>query len=161
MPRTERFRLFLDARCAKFVADAEALLRAVSRSQRRPSHGPRGPDAVLWVHSQPCRPYSLSTGREEARGRIRPEPWQQQLTDIAPWNFLRGCIRSDGCVFINRTGPYGYLSYDFANHSADILDLFVSTSSSLGLRPRRYAKQVPLYRRKDAARLVEHVGPKR
>ena len=37
--------------------------------------------------------------------RIILEPWQQDLVDAASWALLRGLIRSDGCVFINRTGP--------------------------------------------------------
>jgi hypothetical protein len=38
------------------------------------------------------------------------EPWQAAIVEAEPWRFLRGCIRSDGCVFINRTGRYEYLS---------------------------------------------------
>ena len=68
--------------------------------------------------------------------------------------------RSDGCVFVNRTGPYEYLSYDFSNRSGDILDLFADTCRQLGLQPRRYAKHVRLDRREDVGRLLEHVGIK-
>lgn len=39
-------------------------------------------------------------------GAIKLEEWQHELLTTAPWAFLRGCIRSDGCVFINRTGRY-------------------------------------------------------
>jgi hypothetical protein len=78
----------------------------------------------------------------------------------APWAFLRGCIRSDGCAFINRTGRYEYLSYEFANHSPDILDLFERTCRALGLRPCRYARSIRLNRREDVAQMVEHVGVK-
>ncbi len=73
---------------------------------------------------------------------------------------MRGFIRSDGCVFINRTGAYEYLSYGFSNYSTGILDLFVRTCEALGLRPRRYATSVRLNRRDDVARLVEYVGLK-
>ena len=88
------------------------------------------------------------------------EPWQWALVARAPWAFLRGCIRSDGCVFVNRTGPYEYLSYGFANHSAQILETFVATCTLVGLRPRRYARHARLNRREDVNRLVEHVGIK-
>jgi hypothetical protein len=63
-------------------------------------------------------------------------------------------------VYVNRTGPYEYLSYEFANLSADIVDLFMEISAKLGLRPRRYRRYVRFYRREDVARLVEHVGLK-
>jgi hypothetical protein len=63
-------------------------------------------------------------------------------------------------VFINRTGPYEYVSYGFANLSTGILDLFEATCLSIGLGPRRYATAIRLNRRKDATRLLEHVGIK-
>ena len=63
-------------------------------------------------------------------------------------------------MFVNRTRPYEYLSYDFTNTSGDILDLFESTCRGVGLRPRRYARAIRLYRREDVALLVEHVGVK-
>lgn len=88
------------------------------------------------------------------------EPWQQALVDAAPWSLLRGLIRSDGCVFVNRTGRYEYLSYHFANLSEDILDLFVRTCHALGLHPRLTRGNVRLNRREDVARLVLHVGRK-
>jgi len=92
--------------------------------------------------------------------RIVLEPWQERRVAVAPWEFLRGCIRSDGCAFINRTGPYEYLSYAFANHSSDIVDLFERTCRGLGLRPRRYARCIRLNRREDVAGLVMHIGTK-
>jgi hypothetical protein len=63
-------------------------------------------------------------------------------------------------VFVNRTGPYEYLSYGFYNLSPEILALFVETCQSLGLRPCVYAKSVRLNRRDDVGRLLEHVGRK-
>ena len=88
------------------------------------------------------------------------EGWQRTIVDSAPWAFLRGCIRSDGCVFINRTGRYESLSYGFANYSSDILDLVESICLAQGLRPRRYTTAIRLDRREDVARLLEHVGVK-
>jgi hypothetical protein len=83
------------------------------------------------------------------------------LVDEAPWSFLRGCIRSDGCVFINRTGPYEYLSYDFTNRSSDILDLFGKTCETVGVDYRRYTKRVRIYRRPSVALMMTNVGLKR
>ena len=51
------------------------------------------------------------------------EGWQTAIVDASPWTFLRGLIRSDGCVFVNRTGRYEYVSYEFSNRSAQIRDL--------------------------------------
>ena len=88
------------------------------------------------------------------------EPWQVELCDRAPWRLLRGLIRTDGCVFVNRTGPYEYLSYAFCNLYQDILDLFERVCGDMDLRPRRTARDVRLNRRDDVARMLEHVGLK-
>ena len=93
--------------------------------------------------------------------RILLEPWQQRQVDAAPWAFLRGCIRSDGCVFINRTGKYAYESYDFFNYSQDILDLFVATCARVAVECRRYPNRVRIYQRSSVVRMLEHVGRKR
>ena len=116
---------------------------------------------VLWLYSGhlTCLFPQHGAGKKHER-RIALEPWQQQLLAQSPWRFLRGCIRSDGCVFVNRTGRYEYLSYDFVNLSPHILDLFERTCLEVGLQPRRYAKHIRLNRRADIARLVEHVGLK-
>jgi hypothetical protein len=98
-------------------------------------------------------------GRKHER-KIELEGWQEEHVRRSPWAFLRGCIRTDGCVFVNRTGRYDYLSYEFRNYSRDILALFASTCESVGLRPRRYAQRVRLYRRDDVAVLLHQVGTK-
>ena len=117
--------------------------------------------AVVWAHSShlSCLFPQHGDGKKHERPIVL-EPWQQEFVDAAPWAFLRGCIRSDGCVFVNRTGRYEYLSYDFANRSSDILDLFEATCRAVGLRPRRYARAVRLYRREDVGALLDHVGQK-
>ena len=66
----------------------------------------------------------------------------------APFAFLRGCIRSDGCRFINRTGRYAYVAYDFTNHSPEILDAFSWAWALAGVEHRRYAQRIRVYRRR-------------
>jgi hypothetical protein len=44
--------------------------------------------------------------RARSISAIRLEPWQEDLVDAAPWALLRGLVRSDSCVFVNRTEPY-------------------------------------------------------
>jgi hypothetical protein len=70
------------------------------------------------------------------------------------------CIRSDGCVFVNRTGRYEYLSYRFNNHSPDILGLFVEACRLTGLDCRPTDRYVRINRRASVARLLEHVSRK-
>lgn len=162
MARSDRLRIFLDAKYPRIVGEAEALIRRMlPDNQVGRVVAEQGRMIVLWAYSShlTCLFPQHGVGKKHER-QIVLEPWQQEAVDAAPWAFLRGCIRSDGCVFINRTGRYEYLSYDFANVSQDILDLFVVVCCSVGLRPRRYAKHCRLYRRDDVATLVDRVGLK-
>jgi hypothetical protein len=160
--RTERLRLHLDARYPAVVGEADALLRRcfpanrVGRSSRH-----EGSMVVLCVYHGhlSCMFPQAGPGKKHLRPIVF-EPWQIRLVEAEPWRFLRGCIRTDGCVFVNRTGRYEYLSYEFSNLSRDIVDLFMTTCESLGLRPRRYRRYVRLYRRNDVARLLAEVGTK-
>ena len=141
-PRRSFARCFPDNRVGRIVAE-------------------EGRMVVLWAYSSHLT--CLFPQHGEGKKHERPivlEPWQQDLVDAAPWAFLRGCIRSDGCVFINRTGPYEYLSYDFTNHSEDILDLFEQTClarpSASPLRRRRSGSTGA----RTSPHSLEHVGLK-
>jgi hypothetical protein len=65
------------------------------------------------------------------------EEWQTTIVERRPWDLLRGLIRSDGCVFVNRTGPYEYLSYEFSNLSAQIRELFMDACDRVDVSYRR------------------------
>jgi hypothetical protein len=162
LARTQRLRLFLDARYRTIVEQTDALLRRCFPQNpvgRVLFHD--GAEVVLHVYCGhlSCLFPQHGPGKKHDRP-ILLERWQQTLVSAAPWAFLRGCIRSDGCVFVNRSGPYEYLSYGFANHSSDILDLVEATCLAQGMRPRRYERAIRLNRREDVARLLEHVGVK-
>jgi hypothetical protein len=97
--------------------------------------------------------------RKKHERRIRLEPWQADLVAQAPWALLRGLIRSDGCVFVNRTGPYCYESYGFYNRSTDILDLFARTCDQV-VAYRRNHRAIRINRRTAVAAMLQHVGRK-
>lgn len=160
--RTQRLRICLDARYPTIVGDTRALLsRCFPQNEVGQVMFHDGSEVVVHVYSGHlgCLFPQHGPGKKHHRP-IRLEEWQQRIVDAAPWAFIRGCIRSDGCVFVNRTGRYEYLSYGFANYSSDILDLVEETCVELGLRPRRYQRAIRLNRRDDVARLLTHVGTK-
>jgi hypothetical protein len=163
MARTEGLRLILDAKYAAMNAEIEALLRRCfigNRVGRTSLDG--GSTLVLWVYNShlSCLFPQAGAGKKHERS-LTLEDWQLERVLAAPWAFLRGCIRSDGCAFINRTGRYEYLSYEFTNLSADIRDMFVSVCRFLDLDVRPGRKHIRINRRASVARLVEHVGLKR
>jgi len=162
MERTQRLRIALDAGHPRIVEEADALLRRGFPENRVGRVlADNGHTVVLHVYSchLSCLFPQAGPGKKHER-RLEFPSWQRERITAAPWSFLKGCIRSDGCVFINRTGPYEYLSYGFHNLSAEILGLFVETCRSLELPPCVYATSVRLNRRDDVARLLEHVGRK-
>lgn len=163
MPRTWRFRLYLDSKHAQIVRDSHALLRrCFPHNNVGTVFGHEGRMTVLSVYSShlPCVFPQHGEGMKHLR-KIALDGWQRTIVEEAPWSFLKGCIRSDGCSFINRTGPYEYLSYEFFNCSQDILDLFCRTCDQVGVEYRRYAKRARIYRRPSVALMEAHVGVKR
>jgi hypothetical protein len=162
-PRTERLRLMLDAKYPRIVDEAEAMLRRCfpdNRVCRLFRHEGRMVVLVLYHGHLSCLFPQHGPGKKHER-RIRLEAWQWALVQCAPWAFLRGCIRSDGCSFVNRTGPYEYISYAFANSSDDIRELFVDVCRLVDLAVRPGSPTVRINRRDSVARLLEHVGMKR
>jgi Homeodomain-like domain len=161
--RSDRLRLFLDSAYSRIVAEAAALLERSFRGRpvgRTLAHG--GTMTVLSVYCTHLRCLFPQHGPGKKHERpIVLEPWQRSLLERQPWPFLRGCIRSDGCVFVNRTGRYAYVSYDFKNRSQDILDLFGDACELAGVEFRRYAEHIRIYRRASVALMQEHVGGKK
>jgi hypothetical protein len=160
--RTERLRIMLDAKYPVIVDEAAALLARVvpgNRVGRHYLYDGRMATVHAYHRHWSCLFPQHGPGKKHERP-IRLEPWQEGFLLAAPWRFLRGCIRSDGCVFINRTGKYAYESYDFANVSRDILELFAATCALVGVECRVYAKHVRIYRRASVALMLQHVGRK-
>jgi hypothetical protein len=163
MARAQRLRLMLDAKYCEIVEDAADLLARVvpqNKVGRQTPHEGRMVTLHAYHRHWTCLLPQHGPGKKHDR-RVALEPWQQALVDAAPWSFLRGCIRSDGCVFINRTGKYAYESYEFANLSQDLLDLFAATCDHVGVEYRRYTKSIRIYRRASVGLMLEHVGRKR
>jgi hypothetical protein len=173
-PRTQRLRLSLDAKYPKMNGEIGLLL---GRCFPDNVVGMVKPGPTGWSdRSNTLIVFSIYSGHlgclfpQHGPGRkhersIHLEPWQIALLDRAPWGFIRGCIRSDGCAFINRTGPYEYLSYEFSNRSKDIIDLFLHACDRASVFTRVNGSNeggwsVRINRRESVALMLEHVGIK-
>lgn len=101
------------------------------------------------------------------------EPWQQDIVDAHPWEFVRGLIHSDGCRVTNWTTRlvggerkrYEYPRYFFTNKSADIRGLYTGTLDMLGVEWTYCARNgtpwnVSVARKASVALMDAHVGPK-
>ena len=108
-------------------------------------------------------------GRKHDR-RIALEPWQQEIVDAFPREFLRGLLHSDGCRTVNRftttlpsgrVAEYAYPRWFFSNRSHDIRALFCATCDALGVRwTPSNARNVSVSHRASVALLDEWVGAK-
>ncbi|MEW2415948.1 transcriptional regulator [Streptomyces sp. NPDC046866] len=116
----------------------------------------------------PCLFPQHGPGKKHER-RIALEPWQQEIVDAHPWEFVRGLIHSDGCRITNwstRTvggvkKRYEYPRYFFTNKSADITGLLTSTLDRLGVAWTQANRQNTSVARKESVALMDlHVGPK-
>jgi hypothetical protein len=160
--RTYRLRLFLDTKYGQVISDAEALLRRCF-----PYHGVgrfrtgKGTTTILSVYYShiPCLFPQHGAGVKHDR-RIELETWQEEIAAAQPWPLMRGLIRSDGCVFVNRTGPYEYVCYQFANLSWQIRNLFMDACDRVEVQYRAYSRDVRIYRRESVALMQKHVGAK-
>ena len=160
--RSDRLRLFLDTRYTGIITDAQALLRRCFPGHRvgtfRTGKGSTTIISVYCTHLA-CLFPQHGPGRKHRRA-IALEQWQTAILEREPWGFLRGCIRSDGCAFVNRTGRYAYLSYEFSNRSAQIRELFMDACDLVDVEYRPYKRYVRIYRRASVALMQEHVGLK-
>lgn len=105
--------------------------------------------------------------------RIALEPWQQEIVDAHPWDFVRGLIHSDGCRTMNWTTRvvggvkkrYEYPRYWFTNVSDDIRQLYTDTLDKLGVQWTHCTRggkeyNISVARRASVALMDAHVGPK-
>ena len=168
--RTFRLRITLDQKYPTIIEETRALL-ARCFPRNRVDVVPRKGCRVISVYSQhlPCVLPQHGPGKKHLRP-IELEPWQCEIVAAAPWPFIRGCIRTDGCAFVNRTGvhrevPYEYLSYEFSNCSHDIVELFVAACDRVGVATRanrdsRGRWSVRINQRESVARVLDCVGLK-
>ena len=112
----------------------------------------------------------MGLGRKHER-QIVLAPWQREIVDAFPREFLRGLIHSDGCRTVNRfktqlpsgrVAEYEYPRYFFSNLSADIRGLFCEYCDRLGIRwTQSNHRNISVSHRRSVALLDEFVGPKR
>ncbi|NYE38761.1 hypothetical protein F4692_003912 [Nocardioides cavernae] len=122
---------------------------------------------VSWKH-WPCLFPQHGPGRKHERP-ILLEPWQQEVVEVFPGDFLRGLFHSDGARVHNwatrdvrgERRRYDYPRWQFVNASEDILGLCTWALDLVDVPWRRSGPRVVSVSRRDAvSRLDDLVGPK-
>ncbi|MFI6872080.1 helix-turn-helix domain-containing protein [Streptomyces sp. NPDC050400] len=139
----------------------------VFRAQR-----PGCQNVTCYSNHWPCLFPQHGPGKKHDR-KITLAPWQQEIVDAHPWEFVRGLIHSDGCRITNWTTRlvggerkrYEYPRYFFTNKSDCIRQLYTDTLDTLGIPWTHCTRHGNPYNisvaRKAAVALMDaHVGPK-
>lgn len=149
--------------------EVEASMRAVAPAHKTYRVRSQGCTYVMamWKH-WPCLFPQHGPGRKHERP-IELAPWQQEIVERHPCEFLRGLFHSDGCRITNWTEKtiggerkrYEYGRYFFTNVSADIMGLCASTLTTLGV-PWRMTNphNLSVARREGVAVLDTFIAPK-
>ncbi|MGW4896735.1 helix-turn-helix domain-containing protein [Kitasatospora sp. NPDC004240] len=130
-------------------------------------------DVKLYSNHLLCHFPQHGPGKKHER-TIALEPWQREIVEAHPWEFLRGLIHSDGCRITNwatRTvngvvRRYEYPRYFFTNTSTDITRLLTDTLDAVGVAwkasvPRPTGQvNVSIARKASVALMDTHIGPK-
>jgi hypothetical protein len=155
-PRAYALRVFLNENRRDIIDRVKAAIVTLLPDNRVSVAGRRGAAVVIVTCYSTAWPILFpqhGPGRKHTR-RIILEPWQRLIVERHPFEFLRGCLESDGCRHRRIVNGKNYPAYSFTNHSEDILTLFTSTCDAIGLRWRRANRvTISIARRADVARL--------
>ncbi|MFI6643688.1 helix-turn-helix domain-containing protein [Streptomyces sp. NPDC050504] len=151
------------------IAEADASMRRIFPGNRVCQVRRTGCRNVkVYSTHLPCLFPQHGPGKKHER-TIALEPWQQEIVDAHPWDFVRGLIHSDGCRNVNWTTRvvggvrkrYEYPRYFFTNVSDDIRRLYTDTLDKLGVEWKRANRcNVSVAKRASVALMDLHVGPK-
>lgn len=157
-----RLRIKTDSRYPKIITECAAAMQAVMPQnrvhiQQMPYRAVEiGCSSKMWPLLFPQH----GPGRKHLR-KIELAPWQQEIVDRYPREFLRGLIHSDGCRSLNRVNGKVYPRYLFSQVSDDIRGIFTATCDRLGIRyTHNDWKQVSIARAPSVALLDSFIGPK-
>jgi hypothetical protein len=160
--RVWRLRIVLDDKYPGIIEYCRAAIETVMPGQHAAILRRRSNCTEVSLHSKhwPCLLPQHGPGRKHLRP-IRLHPWQEELVRVAPEDFLRGLIHSDGCRVVANDRGVRSVRYHFSNRSDDIRALYCAALDQLGIpwtRPRWF--DVAVYRKAAVARLDEFIGPK-
>jgi hypothetical protein len=157
-----RLRIVTDARYPGVIAECAAAIQAVMPGNRVLVQPLAYRAVVIGCYSKrwPLLVPQHGPGRKHQR-RIELVPWQEEIVDRFPRQFLRGLIHSDGCRVLNRVNGKDYPRYFFSQVSTDIQAIFCAACDRLGIEYRQNRwNSISVARAPSVALLDSFVGPK-
>lgn len=157
-----RLRIFTDARYQVVIAECVAAMQSVMPQNRVLVQQLRSRAVEINCYSKlwPLLFPQHGPGRKHER-KIELAPWQDEIVERFPREFLRGLIHSDGCRVLNRVNGTDYPRYFFTQVSTDIKGIFCDACDLLGIAySHSNWKTVSIARAESVALLDFFVGPK-
>ena len=174
MRRIYRMRVTLDAKYPNIINSCvqagKVLLpeNQIGIAERLNNGRPSCVDVSIYHKNLPLFFPQHGAGLKHSRP-IKLETWQESIVNDYSLEFFRGLYHSDGSRSSNIVNGKDYPRYEFANTSADIVQLFSATCDRLGIHWTSKSFQVPdhhirydimIAKRKDVAYLDSVIGPK-
>jgi hypothetical protein len=106
----------------------------------RISHGANCWDIYAYSNNIPLLFPQMGKGKKHDR-KIELTPWQLEIVDTYPNEFIKGLFYSDGCIYQSKynEGRYCYRYYNFLNRSKDIADYLSRALAQIGIiKPPRF-----------------------
>ncbi|MFF9894140.1 helix-turn-helix domain-containing protein [Streptomyces longispororuber] len=172
-PKQHHLSIFCDARHTGLIAAAgDAMRQVMPMPSVRVRHKTGCAEVKSYTKHWMCMFPQHGPGKKHERSIVL-EPWQRDIVDAYPWEFVRGLIHSDGCRIINWTTRvvggerkrYEYPRYFFTNKSDDIRKLLTDTLDQVGVEWTTLARgsdpfNVSIARKGSVALMDAYVGAK-
>lgn len=170
--RTWQLHIYCDGAYPELIDEASTAIQLTLLPVRVRRYPAKDSRCVRLSASSPRWPEAFP---QHGRGRkhervIALAPWQREITDRFPEEFVRGLIHSDGCRTVNRfttrlpsgrEAEYSYPRYFFSNLSEDIRALFCEYCDRLGIRwTQSNHRNISISHRHSVAKLDAFIGPK-
>jgi hypothetical protein len=157
-----RLRIKTDSRYPEVIAECAGAMQAVMPHNRVSVQKMRYKAVEIGCSSKHWLLLFPQHGRGKKHQRkIELAPWQQEIVDEHPREFLRGLIHSDGCRVLNRVNGKAYPRYFFSQVSDDIRRIFCDACDRLGiLYTWNNWKTVSVARAPSVALMDSFIGPK-
>lgn len=152
-PRTYRLRIFQDSSYLKIIENCVEFLGKIFPNNKISVSNWYGENCkVITLYSKDLVIIFPQYGSGKKHSRlIELLPWQDEIINKYPGEFLCGLLDSDGCRFFSGK----YLHYQFTNKSEDIKDLFCQVCNKLEIEYTRKSgyKNIQINKMNDSAKI--------
>lgn len=157
--RTHLLRLFNDIKYPNDSLEWKNNLQKILPNNVCNQYNPKNRNIFLTtIHSCLLPNLFPQHGKGEKHNRkLVLQDWQKEIITKYPKEFIRGCIQSDGCVYIHKQGMREYKKHAFVNKSEDIVEFFLYTLSLVGIKKEKWKSKTGIFRVQNFGKQGEQI----